>query len=317
MICSQCRSANEAYSEFCSSCGAALVLNDKKLISQQAEKDTSDSQTELYKAVVGSKNQDYYLRHFSRFEGQGKTGTSWHWPAFFLTFYWLLYRKMWRQALLYFFAPYLVLILIFALSALAGKVSANVMGIANGVFFISMFVLPPIYANAFYFRHCKNKIAEAAASSPDLQNQLGALSSKGGTSRIAFILMFIFIFLAVIGILAAIAIPAYQQYTSRYRLAEAVLASTQASESVANYYYLHQKIPSSLAQAGFVVPQSIAFKEMSVNGQNGEIVVTMLASPLAGKTLLMTPSLDENGKISWKCQSPDIADKFLPVACRH
>jgi len=47
----------------------------------------------LYKAIVGIKSQDYYLRRFALFHIHGKTEISWHWSAFFLTFGWAAIQK--------------------------------------------------------------------------------------------------------------------------------------------------------------------------------------------------------------------------------
>src|SRR5690606_28271216 len=64
-----------------------------------------DQKDALYRAVIG-RNAEYYLERFRGFDAAGKAGASWHWPAFFITFFWLLYRKMWGAA-----AAYVVLVL--------------------------------------------------------------------------------------------------------------------------------------------------------------------------------------------------------------
>lgn len=124
------------------------------------------------------------------------------------------------------------------------------------------------------------------------------------------------VMVAIIGILAAISIPAYQEYTTRARLAEAATVGKNASESVANYYYQHQQIPSSLELAGFAVRFPPSVKDISVN-QNGVVTITMAAASVEGKTLLLVPSLDANKQIIWKCMSQEIQDKYLPHQCRQ
>ena len=56
---------------------------------------------ELYRAAIGPHGQDYYMRQFAKFDAHGKTGVSWHWPAYWATLNWLIYRKMWGWALAY------------------------------------------------------------------------------------------------------------------------------------------------------------------------------------------------------------------------
>ena len=57
-----------------------------------------------YKAAIGEKNADFYLSRFHHFDSNG-VRPSWNWPAFFFTFYWLLYRKMGLFALVYVLLP--------------------------------------------------------------------------------------------------------------------------------------------------------------------------------------------------------------------
>ena len=122
-------------------------------------------------------------------------------------------------------------------------------------------------------------------------------------------------FIAAIGILAAIAIPAYQDYTTRARLAEAASVGNSAAESIAQYYYQHQAVPSSLDVAGFTASLPSSVKNIAVDSQNGIVSITMATAPIEGKELLLVPSLDTNNQITWKCMSLEIPDKYLPRQC--
>ncbi|MFA6901725.1 MAG: pilin [Gallionellaceae bacterium] len=276
-----------------------------------------ENQQEFYKAILGPKNQDYYLRQFAKFDSAGQAGASWHWPAFFVTFYWFLYRKMWMPALLYFFLPYLLMVVLGIAGALAGEAAAPVMGLGYLLYVAAIFFVLPAYANALYYRQCNKKIAEVRASAHEEQRQLGELSGKGGTSNVVLIFVFIFAFVAVIGILAAIAIPAYQEYVTRARMAEAVSIGKNASERVADYYYQHQRTPESLAEAGYVAPVSPGIQGVSVNSQDGVVTITMGPGPVNGKTLQFVPSIDESKQIVWQCMSSEIQDRYLPQQCRQ
>jgi Tfp pilus assembly protein PilE len=316
MFCPKCGNSNDDSAKFCSGCGNMLPQAVKDA-PPQTEVDGSRNLDEFHKAIIGPKNQGYYLSHFSRFDSNGKIGASWHWPAFFVTFYWFLYRKMWLNALIYFLLPYLVMIPIGIAAAMAGKSADTIVGIGYLVYVAAVFLLPPMYANALYYKHCKKIISETNASSNDVQRQLGELSGKGGTSNVALIIVLVFAFVAIIGILAAIAIPAYQDYTTKARLAEAVAVGRNAADSVANYINQHQEIPGSLEQAGFVAPIPPSVKELSVNSQNGTVIITMASAPISGKTFLFVPSLDSNKQIIWSCMSQEIQDRYLPQQCRQ
>jgi Tfp pilus assembly protein PilE len=317
MICPQCGIANDNAAKFCSGCGRVLSQGVQNASTFRAEINLPGDPEEFYQAIVGPKNQDYYLQHFSRFDADGNAGTSWNWPAFFVTFYWLLYRKMWLYALLYFFLPYLVMIPVGIAAAMAGKSANVVIGTGYLLYFAGIFLLLPMYANALYYNHCKKKISETRSTSHDMQRQLGELSGKGGTSNVAVIIVFVLFFVFIIGIMAAVAIPAYQDYTTRSRLDQAATVGTNAAESVANYYYEHHQGPSSLAQAGFVAQLPPYIKEIGVDSQSIVVTITMAAAPIEGKSLQLVPSLDANNKIIWKCQSLEIQDRLLPRQCRQ
>lgn len=308
MFCQKCGAQNDDSASFCSNCGTPLHL---------ADAEQPHSQEALYKAVIGPKNQDYYLRHFARFDRDGRVGATWHWPAFFVTFYWFLYRKMWIHAAVYFFLPYLVMFALGMVGGVLGESGKSTIGIAYLVYVAATFLIPPMYANAFYYKQCKEKISDTSLTTHDYQRQLGELSGKGGTSNAALIFVLIFVVIAFIGILAAIAIPAYQQYTTRAHTAEALTVGGKAADSVADYYDQRHEVPDDLAQAGFTAQLPPSVTDLSLNSQNGILTITMANPPIQGKTILLVPSLDSNNRVVWTCSSREIEDKYLPPQCRQ
>ena len=316
MFCPQCGKSNDIYGKFCSGCGSALPKNDQDLPAAQTELIASNNSVELYKASIGSKNQSYYMRFFQRFESDGKIAVSWNWPAFFITFYWLLYRKMWRNALIYFLLPYIVMIPLGIIGAMSGSSADAVNGFGYILYIVATFLLPPLYANALYYKHCNTKIKKAKASSRDLQDQITDISEKGGTSNAALIILLVFVFIAIIGILAAIALPAYQDYTTRAKVSEALVGASSAKYSVEEYIENNGKIPTNIEETGFV-EQSKYIESVYVNPENAEISIVVNFSPIQGKSLIFSPSLDENKKIVWGCYSNDIEKRFLPQACKQ
>lgn len=315
MDCQEFGTSNDASAKFCSSCGSALPHAAKNPPPWPMEIDTASRPDAFYEAIVGPKNRDYYLRHFARFDGDGKTAASWHWPALFLTFYWLLYRKMWLNAALYLLFPYLALIPLSIAHAALGNSAGPVVGTMYLLYFVVIIALPPMYANAIYYKYCKRKIAKEKSSPRDLPGQLGELSKKGGTSNGALIFIVILLFFS--GVLAAIAIPAYQDFTTRARLAEAVAAGRTVADSVADYHRQHRAMPASLEQAGYSAPLPRAVKEINIDGANGAITVTMAHAPISGQSFLLLPSLDSNQQIIWTCVSQEIRDRYLPRQCRR
>ncbi|MEJ7139129.1 DUF2628 domain-containing protein [Amphibiibacter pelophylacis] len=187
---------------------------------------------DLYRAVIGPRAVLHYLPRFLDFDARGKSGLGWHWPAFFITFYWLAYRRMGLNAFIYFVLPYVVMLALPLSVMLLGFFSETLAGAGLIVgwvgFTLALFVVPPLYGDALYYRHCRAKIAKAQRLFSDPQQQLDWLRRKGGTSAVLLVLVGI-VFVAV---MAAVAIPAYQSYTERARQAMQPLPAPASGPSV-------------------------------------------------------------------------------------
>ncbi|MDR3481913.1 MAG: M48 family metalloprotease [Burkholderiaceae bacterium] len=121
---------------------------------------------------------------------------------------------------------------------------------------------------------------------------------------------------AIIGILAAVAIPAYQDYTAKAKLLGVVYIGKQATEAVASYYYAKGAVPDDIAEAG-VSPSAFGanIQDISV-GKNGAVKVDVSVVPYVGKSIFFFPSLTADKKIVWHCESRDIPNKVLPLECQ-
>lgn len=310
MFCPKCGTQNEDTASHCTKCQFALSqLN-------LAEK-TELTQDELYQAVIGNKKQDVYLTHFAKFDHDGKTSATWHWPALFVPFYWFLYRKMWPHAIIYFIIPYVGALLIGMLAPILGESASGLIGVVYLIFIVALHLLPALFANALYYRHCKKKIAETVAKKLSTEKTIGELIGNGGTSGVVLIIVLVIAFVAIIGILAAIAIPQYQSYTMRAKLSQVLLQEKMASKAVEQYFMAHNAVPQSLAQAGFTPTPSPDIASFEINPKNGAIAVTLATPTLQGQHLLMIPAQDEHNQITWTCMSDDIKAYFLPTECRQ
>ncbi len=137
-----------------------------------------------------------------------------------------------------------------------------------------------------------------------------------------FTLIELMIVVAIIAILAAIALPAYQDYVARAQVSEAMSLSSGARTAVAEYYADRGAWPSANASAGLAPAASINGKYVRQVelGANGIITATMRAagsvsSKVAGQTFVLVPT-DQQGSISWTCNTGTIDDKFIPSSCR-
>jgi type IV pilus assembly protein PilA len=136
-----------------------------------------------------------------------------------------------------------------------------------------------------------------------------------------FTLIELMIVVAIIGILAAIAIPAYQDYTIRAQVSEGLNLSGAAKAAVTEFYQDQGVPPITNAEAG--LDGAIAGKYVAtvLVGANGVITVTYggdaNANLVAAGTLAMTPDFATSpGSVQWGCSSAGIPNKWLPAACR-
>lgn len=138
---------------------------------------------ELYRAAIGPRGQDYYLRQFTRFDANGKAGTSWHWPAYWSTFNWLVYRRMWGWALAYAGALLGLAFLIFGV----GKLLFNYSDATALLLFLLLltvaFVWPGLYANAWFYTHLNEKISAVLRESADVETARVALARQAPDNR--------------------------------------------------------------------------------------------------------------------------------------
>ncbi len=135
----------------------------------------------LYKSVIGPINQSYYLRVFAHFDAKGKTGILWHWPAFFSTLNWLVFRKMWGAAAGFAGVSLFVMLAVFGIGKLVFNYSEATQWTLTGVSLMLAFALPGMFANAAYYRFCErtiNRVLVAGVSVPDACDVLARRASS-------------------------------------------------------------------------------------------------------------------------------------------
>ncbi len=134
-----------------------------------------------------------------------------------------------------------------------------------------------------------------------------------------FTLIELMIVVAIIGILAAIAIPAYQDYTIRAQVSEGLNLGGGAKTAVSEYYQDRGAWPTDNNEAGLSVSTTIIGKYVAGVAVASNVVTVTYGvdahATISGSTLLLTAT-DNTGSIGWACSSSALADKHMPAACR-
>lgn len=128
---------------------------------------------------------------------------------------------------------------------------------------------------------------------------------------------------AMVGILAGIAVPAYDDYTKRAKIAEALNGIANAKVAIAEYAMTRGRMPRSLEQAGIdTTSPPTGFAAWSFDGENLTLVLAEPPSPSefdANDTIIVHATFDaEHGAPEWTCGTAGttVIERFLPARCR-
>jgi type IV pilus assembly protein PilA len=227
---------------------------------------------------------------------------------------------MYAPAAVYFFLyPFALVILLAIVSAVLGE--------AAGVLFYWLVVLGArvliaMFANSIYHWHVRKRVDKLAVHAPShealVQRVIG--QSSGGAPVVVAIVAVGSVFF--IGILAAIAIPAYQDYTIRSQITEGLNLATPIKAEIAQVYAASGSWPVELESA---IDSARYVTRIEVS--DGTIMIRYgkaANAKISGQTLSLHPR-DVEGVIKWECgygagdgaAQTDIAPKYLPRSCRE
>ena len=147
------------------------------------------------------------------------------------------------------------------------------------------------------------------------------------TMQKGFTLIELMIVVAIIAILAAIAIPAYQNYVIRAQVSEGMSLADGAKTAITEYYTNYGSFPTSNASAGLATNTSITgnyVSKVDVGTKAGVIDVTFSdtapqkANQAINNDVLALSAITSAGSFTWSCNSTNttIPKQYLPSSCR-
>jgi type IV pilus assembly protein PilA len=225
---------------------------------------------------------------------------------------------MWLNAFLYWIVlPVGLAVLSIGVALLAGEVASTAFYYA--VYGLISLLLVPMFANRMYYRHALSKISKVASATSSAEQHAAEMARIGGTSKVVWVILPLMLII-VAGMIAAIAIPAYQDYTIRAQVAEGLSLSGSAKAAITEQYLDTGEVPFDNAAAGLPDPENLSGSYVaSIAIEDGTIVVSygnLAHEAIHGDMLVLEPAPGEDNTLAWECWSPDIEARHLPAACR-
>ena len=143
-----------------------------------------------------------------------------------------------------------------------------------------------------------------------------------------FTLIELMIVIAIVGILAAIALPAYQDYVVRSKMSEPMAALAEAKTTISEFYATNNELPDSAGEAGITEFPNKEIVKSLVYLSAGVVYATVqdgvIPNYTAGDGFGLSARTRSDGSVVWICTNNParftngaIVDKYLPASCRN
>ena len=137
-----------------------------------------------------------------------------------------------------------------------------------------------------------------------------------------FTLIELMIVVAIIGILAAIALPAYQNYTTRAQVSEGLVLSSSARTAASEHVITQGDWPADNATAGYGGAETAIVQSIAITTASDEGIITVTFKDVGGVSAgdaIVFIGTTSSGGVEWECggtTATTVDAKFLPASCR-
>ena len=159
--------------------------------------------------------------------------------------------------------------------------------------------------------------ASRANSKAAIGDIAGALADASKAKTWLWISVIPGFLIPVIGILAAIALPAYQDYTSRAKVAEAMVAASSVRTGYTEFVAEHHAWPSAENLTELSAAQAPGKHSIDIDAEHNIEITLEGKGDIAGKTILLVPQVSDSTIAGWTCTAGTMPAKYLPASCRH
>ena len=144
---------------------------------------TTSATLELFRAVLGPVQTDYYLKAFTRFDARDRGGPSWNWTAGLLTLNWMALYRLWGAALAYVGAMLAATLLVLGIGRLVFGLSQEAQWLGMGLVLALSVVVPGVFGNALLYNSCRKKMDQALTASPTLADACAMLRRQAASRQ--------------------------------------------------------------------------------------------------------------------------------------
>lgn len=150
-------------------------------------------------------------------------------------------------------------------------------------------------------------------------NQHGQYKQAQHMKQVGFTLIELMIVIAIVGILAAIAVPTYLNFVRRAQVSEGLSLAAEAQTAIGESYALLGVLPASNEEATYHSPEHVENIQSIMVGAQGKVIITFQSGILMSghDRITLTPSLSHHRIVGWVCSTHPENFKLVSRRCRH